>query len=214
MTRLHSPPSAPQLLHLSGVAWKSYLRLRRIFADRPGVRMTFDRGDLEIMVLGLEHEFPVDFLGFLVRLLALELGMPIGGGGSVTMKYRKKMRGLEPDRCFWIANEATMRGVKKLDLRVHPPPDLAIEVDVSSSSIDRMSIYAKLGVPEVWRLSEGKLSFNALQADGSYAEVATSPSFPKVTAADIKRFLDMTATMDQNAIVGQFREWIGAWKKA
>lgn len=208
-----SLPEPGQILHLSAVDWKSYVRMRRIFSDRTGVRMTYDRGELEIMTLGLDHEFPVDFLGFLIRLLAIEISVAIAGGGSVTMKYRKKKRGLEPDRCFWIANEAKMHNVKKSDLRIHPPPDLALDVDVTSSSIDRMSIYAKLGVPEVWRLSGSKLTFHALRRNGKYAVISHSSAFPKVTPADISRFLTMSAAKSQSAAVAEFRKWIKTWHR-
>ncbi len=147
-------------------------------------------------------------------MLAIELGLPIAGGGSVTMKYRKKKRGLEPDRCFWIGNESKMRGVKKLNLRIHPPPDLAIEVDVSSSSINRMGIYAKLGVSEVWRLSGSKLMFNALRRNGKYAVISHSGAFPKVTPAGISRFLIMSAAKSQSAAVAEFRKWIKTWHRS
>src|SRR5439155_310836 len=84
-----------------------------------------------------------------IGALADELGLPLMRGGSTTLRRRRKQRGLEPDRCFWIANEPAVRAVRDLDLRIHPPPDLAVETDVTNSSLDRMGIYAALGVLEV-----------------------------------------------------------------
>src|SRR5205814_2592043 len=123
--------------------------------------------------------------------LTEELGREVLSGGATTLRRRLEKRGLEPDECFWIQNEAAVRGVRRLNLRVHPPPDLAIEVDVTNSSLDRMGIYAALGVPEVWRLDEPSLTFHVLGPDGRYALVTHSRSFPQVTPADLMRFLTL-----------------------
>jgi Uma2 family endonuclease len=188
--------------------WQTYSRLLRAFAERPGVRLTYDRGVLEIMSPRLRHDDPSSFLGRLVCTLTEELGMPIKQGGSTTLRRRRKQRGLEPDHCFWIANEPAMRTVRDLDLRIHPPPDLAIEVDVSNSSLDRMSIYATLGVTEVWRLDEPSLTFHVLGSGGLYDLVTHSRTFPQVTPADLMRFLILLGREEENAIVRQFRAWV------
>src|SRR5207302_2108545 len=103
-------------------------------------------------------------LGRLVCVLTEELGLPLQSGGSVTIRRRRNRKGLEPDECFWIANAHCMAGHRRLDLRVDPPPDLAIEGDATRSSLDRMKIYANLGVPEVWRLRDGSLAFYRLSS--------------------------------------------------
>jgi Uma2 family endonuclease len=195
-------------LILHGVDWKTYTLFLRAFEERPGFRLTYDRGTLEIMAPLLVHDKDGDFLGVLVRTLTQELGLPVLGGGSVTIRRRKKFRGLEPDRCYWITNEPRLRGKKRLDLRVDPPPDLAIDVDVTRSSLDRMGIYAALGVPEVWRLDGPALTFHALGPSGDYAEQSTSPTFPRVTPGDLQRFLALCDTHDQNEVERQFRAWV------
>jgi Uma2 family endonuclease len=207
MSAITQRPTTGSVL-LSAVDWKEYKRFLRMFAERPGIRLTYDRGELEIMAPSFEHEDYCDFLGRLVLVLTEELRMPIRHGGSVTLRRRKWKRGLESDRCYWIKHEAQMRGVKNLDLRIHPPPDLAIEVDVTRSSLNRMAIYAKLRVPEVWRLDNSVLTFSVLQPDGNYALATHSLGFPQVTPNDLMRFLAMCATAEQNAIVAQFRQWI------
>jgi len=197
-----------QRLLLNGVDWRTYRRMLRAFAERPNTRLTYDRGVLEIMSPLYEHESDTDFLGRLVVTLTEELGLPLESGGSTTLRRRRKRRGLEPDRCYWIAHAPQMRGKRQLDLRVDPPPDLALEVDVTHSSLDRMSIYAALRVPEVWRLDEHGLTFYVLGLDGKYAPAAHSLAFPALKAADLERFLALRATQDSNLVVRQFREWL------
>jgi Uma2 family endonuclease len=197
-------------LLLYGVDWKMYRLLLRAFEERPNVRLTYDRGTLEIMSPLYKHDHDAEMLGQLVRVLTEELGMTLAAGGSVTLRRRKKRRGLEPDRCYWIANEPRIRGKKSLDLRHDPPPDLAIEVDVTHSSLDRVSIYASLGVPELWRLDNKALTIHTLGANGRYVPQSESATFTlfKVTPADLMHFLTMRNTQDDNAIVRQFRVWI------
>jgi Uma2 family endonuclease len=157
----------------------------------------------------LQHDDDGTYLGHMVRLMTEEFGLPVHGGGSTTLKRQLMQKGLEPDECFWIAHAPQIAGVRRLDLRVHPPPDLAIEIDVTNSSLDRMGIYAALGVPEVWRLDEHVLSFQVLGADGTYRRVESSPTFPGITPADLVPFLrDAHTAPDQNAVTRRFREWV------
>lgn len=209
-----SAPPRPNAVVLLNTDWETYTRLLKVFAERPAVRLTYDRGSLEIMSPLLEHDGDADFLGFLAVTLTEEFGLPRKAGGSVTLRRRRRQRGLEPDRCYWIANEPRVRGKRRLDLRVDPPPDLAIEVDATHSSLDRMKIYAALGVPEVWRVDGGVLTFQVLQPRRRYISSPTSLSFPQVTPADLMRFLQMRATLDENAVVQQFRLWVRTLRPA
>lgn len=194
---------------LSAVDWRMYSMLLRAFAERPGIRLAYDRGDLEIMSPLLEHDDNGSLLGDLVFVLTDELGLPLKRGGSTTMRRRRKQRGIDADECFWIAGAHRMVGRRRLDLRTDPPPDLAIEVDVTRSSLDRMGIYAALGVPEVWRLEGDSLTFHVLGPDGSYVEAAISRSIPLVTPADLLGFLKKAqAAGDENPVLREFREWI------
>jgi Uma2 family endonuclease len=195
-------------LLIDNVDWRTYTRFLYLFAERPGYRLTYDRGRLEIMSPLPEHEGDAEFLGRLAVTLTEELGLTIKSGGSTTLRRRGRRRGLEPDRCYWIANEPAMRGKRTLDLRVDPPPDLAIEVDVTSSSLDRMSIYAALGVPEVWSVDNGMLTFQALGVNRKYTVVSHSLSFPQVTPADLMSFVAMCANQDENSVIRQFRAWV------
>jgi Uma2 family endonuclease len=188
--------------------WETYTKLLKAFAERPRVKLTYDRGDLEIMAPSLEHDDDGDVLGDFVKILAEAFGLPLHRGGSVTLRRRRMKKGLEPDRCFWIASAPRMAGVRKLDLRIHPPPDLAIEVDVSRSSLDRVGIYTALRVSELWRLDGDELRFFTLDPNGHYEEISTSRSFPRVTPADLLSFLLRARVVgDQTPVIVDFREW-------
>jgi Uma2 family endonuclease len=157
----------------------------------------------------LEHDDDGRFMGRMVLTLTEELGLPIKMGGSTTLRRRLKRRGIEADECFWIANAHRMAGRRRLNLRTDPPPDLAIEIDVTSSLLDRFSIYAALKVPELWRLEGDVLTFHVLGSDGKYATVTHSQTFPQVTPADLLGFLqDARKADDENTVIRQFREWI------
>jgi len=180
----------------------------RAFAERPGYRLTYDRGKLEIRSPLFEHEIDADLLGRFVVVLTEELGLPIKAGRSTTFRRRRIRRGLEPDHSWWIAHELQVRGKRQIDLRVDPPPDLAIEVDVTHRSLDRMSIYARLGVPEVWRLDARGLTFQVLQPDGRYAEQTHSLAFPQFLPADLTTYLALRSQHDENEVVRQFRVFV------
>jgi Uma2 family endonuclease len=213
-----TPPSAPppkprrrkpgRAVVLHCVPWEMYTELLKVFAEKRGVKLTYDRGDLEIMAPSMGHEDDGYHLGLFVDILTEEFGMPIRRGGSVTIKRKRLKKGIEADRCFWIANAAKLAGVRQLDLRVHPPPDLAIEVDVTSSSLDRFGIYAKLDVTELWRLDGDELRFHQLGANKKYAEVPTSPTFAGIAPADLMGFIRQArVAADQTVASKAFRAW-------
>jgi Uma2 family endonuclease len=208
MSTVSPPTSTVQRVVLHGVAWDEYTRLLWAFAERPSVRLTYDRGELEIMAPLYRHDNPSRFLGHMVRVLTEEFNLPLACGGSTTLRRRRRQRGLEADECFWIANEARIRGRRHVNLRTDPPPDLAIEVDVTNSSLNRMSIYAALQVPEVWRLDNGGLSFHVLQANGRFAPSPVSRSFPQICSTDLTSFFALLGQQEENEILRQFRAWV------
>jgi Uma2 family endonuclease len=203
---LRTVPATQRLL-LTGVDWLTYRRLDRALTGRRGLRLTFDRGRLEIMTLSPEHERVKHLLRRLIEALSEELKLSIAGFGSMTFKRRRKLRSIEPDECYWIAHEPQVRGKDHIDLRLDPPPDLCVEVDITHSSLDRMGVYAILGVPEVWRYDGSAMTFLALQPDGSYQAVGTSLSFPLMSTNDLLGFLALRGTTDENSITQQLREW-------
>jgi Uma2 family endonuclease len=204
-TAARKSATAPAVLH--DIDWVTYSRLLRALQSRRRFRLTYDRGTLEIKSPLWEHENPAELLGCFVVVLTEELQLPRRAGRSVTLRRKRKGRGLEPDNCYWIASAGQLQGKKHLDLRVDPPPDLAIEVDVAHSSIDRMSIYAALGVPEVWRLTSKGLAFYALDS-GRYSIRGYSLSFPRLASADLAGFLNQAGQIDGTAPVVGFRNWV------
>jgi Uma2 family endonuclease len=197
-----------QPLRLSGIGWRTYSRFLHVFAEQPGFHLTYDRGELEIMSPRPELDDDGRTLGDLVFVLTEELNLPLKRGGSTTLRRRRKQRGIEADECFWIANAHRMAGRRHLDLRRDPPPDLAIEVDVTHSSLDRFGIYAVLKVPEVWRLDGDVLTFHVLGEDGTYRAADRSRAFPEITPADLVGFLQRARQAGDENVVRQFRKWI------
>jgi Uma2 family endonuclease len=198
---------ASRRMLLEDIDWQTYSRLLRVFAGRRSIRLTYRRGRLEIRSTHWKHKCANYFLGRFAITLTEEFGLPICTGGSTTYRRRKKMCGLEPDNSYWIANESKVRTNDRINLKVDPPPDLAIDVDVASSSLDRMAIYASLKVPEVWRYDDGTLAFLILSTEGKYAEEG-SLSFPGLKSSDLLPFLAKTYVMEENALVREFRAWL------
>jgi Uma2 family endonuclease len=198
---------AEQHLLLHNVSWAAYEQLLELFDERP-IRLSYDRGMLEIMTLSHAHESYGYLLGCLVDVLTEELEIPRKGGRSTTFKRAAQERGLEADNCYWIQHEAQMRGKKEFDAERDPPPDLAIEVDISRSSLNRLPIYAALKVPEVWRFDGKVLQVFRLKSDGEYEACDASPTFPSLPLAEVVRFLQQSDTVDETSLVRSFRAWV------
>jgi Uma2 family endonuclease len=192
------------LLH--GVDWRSYKMLGDALLNRH-VRITYDRGDLEMMTVSNEHERNKKFVARLIEEFTVELDIPIQSAGSTTWQREDLERGLEPDECYYILNEPLVRFKEDLDMTVDPPPDLALEVEVSRSTLDRMAIYAALGVPEVWRYDGRKLIVCLLE-DGVYIEQERSLNLPQLEPAVVLRFLKLRETLHETACMRAFRDWI------
>lgn len=190
-----------------GVEWKEYLGFLKVLKGRR-VRTTYDRGALEIMTLSEQHERSSSLLGRLIEALTEELGLPLASFGSTTFKRRKRQRGLEPDQCYYITNEAKVRTLDKLDLRRDPPPDLALEVEISRSALRRLGIYAALGIPEVWRFDGQTLYVHHLGSDHKYQKSDSSLYFPQVPMAELVRFYQMRTFLDENSLMRAFRSWV------
>lgn len=201
-------PGASRRVVLYNIDWRGYSTIGRVLRDRPGLRLTYDRGVLEIATTSANRQRIKHLLGRLVDAWTEEREIAIAGYGSMTLSRRKHRRALEPDECYWIAHEAQMRGRDCMDFCVDPPPDVVLEIDMPRSELNRMGIYGVLGVPEVWRYSKGKLSFRARQSDGRYADTPTSLALPPLTPADLMPFLAMRGATEEHALVRQFRAWI------
>jgi Uma2 family endonuclease len=209
MVALLADPGLPQHLLLDGVSWNTYEMLLHDLEGRR-FRITFDRGRLEIMALSYRHENRKSLLRRFVETVTFQLYIPIQPGGSMTFKNELLERGLEPDECYWIANEPSMRNKLDFDILRDPPPDLAIEIEVTRSALNRLDIYAALGVPEVWRFDGKKLRVCILGANGKYREKQTSKVFPFLPMKDFERFLLDTEAPNHTALMHAFHDWVKA----
>ncbi len=171
-----------------GVSWDTYLQLLGDLGDNRSVRLTFNRGVLEIMSPKRLHEQVTRLVDMMVTLLAFELGLNIDNCGAMTLRVERAQRGGEPDSCFYIAHEEVVRGVEEINLQVHPPPDIVLEVDITSPSLDKFGLYLAARVPEVWRYDGAHMSFHALAGE-QYDIASQSLSFPHLTAAMLERYL-------------------------
>ena len=203
-------PSGTNRFVLEGVSFKTYYALRRDL-DQAGrrVRLAFDRGTLEIMSpLSYEHEWGSRLLGFLIEVIAYELNIAIASAKSTTIAREDLDRGVEADECFYIANERLMRTPTEINLPYHPAPDLAIEVDVSQSSLNKLSLYAALGVPEFWRFENGEIHILALRANGRYEAVDASVNFPFLTKTRIEDWVKQREATDQTTWLHAVHDWV------
>jgi Uma2 family endonuclease len=200
-------PQAENRVVLSDISWATFEALLAD-ANHRGSRFTYDEGILEIMSPSSEHERIGRLIGRMIEAFTEEMAIPIQSGGSTTLKSELKQRGLEPDECYYIANESAVRELDEIDLSVNPPPDFAIEVDITSSSLDKLGIYAALGVPEVWMCNGKHLKIYRLQDDGAYAMQDRSPTFPSLPPETILDFLARRKTTDETSWIKSFREWV------
>ena len=180
------------------VDWEGYERIYEL-CDRKGIRVTYDRGRLELMTPWPIHEQHVTCLSFIVLATCEELSIPCPGGGSTTFRSRAKERGIEPDSCYFLKNLERLRPLTNgpWNSTTDPSPDLAIEVDMTSSSLDRLGIYAALGVGEVWRFNGETLTAHRPLADGSSTTESQNTLFPWLPFEDVvDRVLEYTRPQD------------------
>ena len=205
MATVLSPPE--QRVILRGVSWGTYENLLSDHVDASAPRFTFDRGVLEIMSPSSEHEEYNRTLAMMVEVLAEELRMDIRNLGSTTFKREDLQRGFEADSSFYIQTAERMSGRSHVDPAVDPPPDLVIEVDITSTALSKFPVYAHFGVPEIWRYDGKRVAIFRLSR-GEYAESEASAAFPEVCSADLSRFLEQAKVLQRTAWLGVLRSWV------
>jgi Uma2 family endonuclease len=199
---------------IPGVNWRFYEWLVDSIPEGTGVRVAFDGTDVEIMTTSPEHEDFKELLGRFVGLVAEELGVPHKSMGETTWKRVRVNRGIEADQCFYfrpdkLAAAAAAKAKRTNDVAHYPDPDLAIEVDLSPSTLDRPGIYAALKVAEVWRFNGQNLRIDRLSSRGRYAAVAASKLLP-VRADQICRWILEEDTSDLTSWSRSVRQWVRA----
>lgn len=198
------PPG--QQLIMTDVSWLMYEQLLKEFGVKRGSRINYSEGVLEIMVPLPEHEDDKVIIADLVKVLLEELDIEFRSLGSTTFKSEAIRRGIEADDCFYIENEAAIRGKKRIDLNIDPPPDLALEIDITSRT--RFDNYEVLGVGELWRFNGTELEINVLES-GRYIKVSESPHFPGFSLTElIPQYLERSKIEGRNKIIKEFRSWV------
>jgi Uma2 family endonuclease len=204
MTTVLSPVEERILLH--NVSWETYEQLLSIYENSSSPRFAFDRGTLEIMSPSSEHEELSDLITQLVFILAEEWNFEYRSFGRTTFRREELKSGFEPDGCFYIQSVDRISGVKRLDLTVHPPPDIAIEVDVTSPSLNKLPIYARIGVPEIWRYDGQNVTILILQVS-EYQESQESRSISRLTSSALSQLIAQGTSIKRSAWVRAVREW-------
>lgn len=202
--RIDVPPG--QRVLLRDVTWQEFETILDELGEHRAACVAYDRGVLEIMAPLPEHEFDKEIIGDLIKALLEELDTEFLSLGSTTFKNQAMLQGIEPDQCFYIENESKIRGKKRLDLTQDPPPDLALEIDLTSRT--HPNIYAALKVPELWRFEKGKLQINLLQ-NGSYVVSEKSKNFPKLPLSEVlPKYLEQSRVAGRNSAIKAFRNWV------
>jgi Uma2 family endonuclease len=190
---------------LPNISWPTYQAMLTDMGDQRSIRLTYYHGVLEILMpLGL-HETINYILERIIIALTEELDLCIRGFGSTRLNREDLAVGVEPDCCFYIQNCDRISG-REIDLANDPPPDLVVEVDITSPSNRRFAIYRDLGVPEIWKYSVSSIQIYQLQAD-EYLETEFSLAFPMVSSEILNRFLQQSVN-DDNKLIREFRKWI------
>src|SRR6185369_14927013 len=195
---------------VEGVSWNEYERMVDELQETwPGVRVTYNHGRLEIMSPTYEHEVYKGFISSLARIVSEEMGVTLQAAGATTYKQELLLQGSEPDESFYVQNADAIIGKLRIDLSIDPPPDIAVEVDITNESLSKFPIYAAFGVPEIWRYDGKRARIYYLVID-KYLEREASLSFPFLRAEGMTDFLDQSKTQGQTAALSAFRQWIRA----
>lgn len=205
-------PPAFEHVFLPGVSFATYESLVTEVEGRRRLRVTYHQGEMEIMSPTQDHERAKTLIGRMIEVLTEELDIPLMSCGSTTFKDQLLDCGLEPDECYYIQHESVVRG-RTVKLGVDPPPDLVVEVDITTSVIDRFPIYTALKFPEIWQYVDGDIVLRLLQPNGQYAVAEKSAALPMVTIARLVEHLDRSPEMDETSWIRAFRAWVAIGMK-
>jgi Uma2 family endonuclease len=203
-----SPPreEREQRVALGHVSWETYESLLADHADARSPRFTYSEGMLEIMSPSSEHEELNDVMATIADIIAEEQQVEFKSLGSTTFRRRDLSRGTEPDSCFYIQNVERIRGKKEIDLRVDPPPDLVIEVEITSPAVAKLPVYARLHVPEIW-LHDGRAPRILRLSGDQYEDCDRSGVLPSLTQSVLSAFCEESKTLTTLAWRRMVRTW-------
>lgn len=196
-----------QQLLVEDVNWQQFESILAELGERRASRLSYSNGRLEIMVPLAEHEKAKEIIGDMVKILLEARQIAFESLGSTTLKNERMSQAVEPDTCFYIQNQAAVIGKNRLDMSVDPPPDLAIEIDLTSRT--QLDNYQILGVPELWRYARRGLQINVLQAE-QYIESDVSPTFPNIPILQlVNQYTQQSLVAGRTSAIQAFRNWVG-----
>ncbi|MGK7875344.1 MAG: Uma2 family endonuclease [Xenococcaceae cyanobacterium] len=204
LRQIQIPPG--QRLELQDVSWQEFEAILEELGEHRGTRLAYSKGTLEIVAPLPEHEVSKELIGDMAKILLDEFEINYECFGSTTFKRQDMKHGIEPDNCFYIQNYERMIGRDRIDLSVDPPPDLAIEIDVTSKT--QLDAYEGLGVRELWRYENRSLRIDVLE-EGKYVESSSSPTFPGLPiSAVISEYVKQSRSVGRSLALRGFRKWI------
>jgi Uma2 family endonuclease len=192
-------------LTIQQFSWDDYEQLLEDLRDRPHRRISYDQGRLEIMSPLPEHEEHARFLDDLVRAFAQHHGVKVQKYGAATWKSKRLNRAVEPDCCYYVANAPAVIGKRKFDLESDPPPDIVVEIDITTESLSKFPIYASLGISEIWRYDSKRMQFYEL-SNATYHEIRASRSLVGLTPAMLEAAFERNKTVGQDVALESFRQ--------
>ena len=195
-----------QEMLLKDISWQQLENILAEMGEKRAARISYSDGWLEIMVPLPEHEKDKEIFGELVRILLDKLEINFEPFGSTTLKNERMRQAVEPDTSFYIQNQAAVIGKSLIDLNIDPPPDLAIEIDITSRT--RFENYEILGVPELWRYQQQGLEIFLLQ-EGKYIKSQSSPNFPNIPIIElVNEYVRQCLTIGRSQAMRNFRNWV------
>lgn len=195
-----------QQLLVEDVNWQQFESILAELGERRASRLSYSNGRLEIMVPLPEHEKAKEIIGDMVKILLETRQIAFESLGSTTLKNERMSQAVEPDTCFYIQNQAAVIGKNRLDMSVDPPPDLAIEIDLTSRT--QLDNYQILGVPELWRYARRGLQINVLQAE-QYIESDVSPTFPNIPIVElVNQYTQQSQVAGRTHAIQAFKKWV------
>jgi Uma2 family endonuclease len=198
---------AEQRTLLTNISWQTFKAMLVDMGSERATRLAYDKGLVEIMTPLMPHENSNRLIEVFVGVLCEELGLEIKRTGSLTLTRDELERGAEPDSSYYIQNEPLVRDKAEIDLDNDPPPDLVLEVEYSRSRIDKLSLYAAMGIPEFWRYNGSILRIYRLEL-GQYVQRNNSPTFAPIVVTEIPKFLQQSRKVGEITCTRNFRHWI------
>lgn len=205
LRQLDVPPGQRLLLH--DVSWAEFEAILAELGEHHGTRIAYDNGVLEIMAPLPEPEYFKETISIAIQDISEALNQDYESYGSTTWRKQAQQAGLEPDNCFYFQNEARIRGKLEFDLNQDPPPDLALEIDITRKSLNRFPIYARLGVPEIWCYNRGQLTIHLLQGT-QYVQVGQSRVFPSLNIQALPQLIEQYRDQGRLALRRAVRDWV------